>query len=89
MAHRTTCYDFGLAFANECGDLHRREDLVGQPLQVNNIGGRQFTPLTASNCSRVSEARAPPGLSITASGWWPSKCGALRVSIAATARCQS
>lgn len=42
MANRTAYHDFGLVFAKEWGELHARKDLLGQPLQANNLGERSF-----------------------------------------------
>jgi integrase len=45
MAHRTTYHDHGLLFAKEHGDLTNRADMIGLPLQANNLGHRQFARL--------------------------------------------
>ena len=37
MANRTTYRDFGLCFAKEYGDLTNRKDMIGLPLQANNL----------------------------------------------------
>ena len=37
--------DRGLVFAKEYGDQRNRADLIGQPLQANNLGERQFSRL--------------------------------------------
>jgi integrase len=42
MANRTGYHDFGLVFAKEWGELRARKDLLGQPLQANNLGERSF-----------------------------------------------
>jgi integrase len=42
LANRPTYHDFGLVFAKEFGELRTRKDLVGQPLQANNLGERSF-----------------------------------------------
>jgi integrase len=42
MRHRASYHDFDLVFAKEWGDLHKREDSLGRPLQKNNIGQREF-----------------------------------------------
>lgn len=34
--------DHGLIFAREWGDLHRGQDSLGAPLQMNNLGEREF-----------------------------------------------
>jgi integrase len=44
MRNRTTYHNFGLAFAKEWGELRTRKDLLGQPLQANNLA-RSFDPL--------------------------------------------
>ena len=44
MRNRTTYNNFGLAFAKEWGELRTRKDLLGQPLQANNLA-RSFDPL--------------------------------------------
>jgi integrase len=46
MKNRTTYHDFGLVFAKEWGDVRTRTDCLGQPLQANNLGERQFARLT-------------------------------------------
>ncbi|HEY2906887.1 MAG TPA: tyrosine-type recombinase/integrase [Vicinamibacterales bacterium] len=48
MANRTTYHDLGLVFAKEYGDLRNRVDLIGHPLQANNLGERQFSRLIAA-----------------------------------------
>jgi integrase len=45
MANRTTYADHGLVFAKEWGDVQRREDTLGHPLQANNLGQREFAKL--------------------------------------------
>jgi integrase len=45
MANRTTYHDFGLVFAKEYGELRTRKDLLGQPLQANNLGERSLDRL--------------------------------------------
>jgi integrase len=42
MANRSTYRDFDLVFAKEWSDLQRRGDLLGHPLQLNNLGQREF-----------------------------------------------
>jgi integrase len=42
LANRPTYHDFGLVFAKEFGELRTRKDLLGQPLQANNLGERSF-----------------------------------------------
>lgn len=54
MANRTVYHDFGLVFAKEWGELRSRKDCLGQPLQANNLGERQFDRLTrAANVRRI------------------------------------
>lgn len=45
MANRLAYHDHGLVFAKEFGDLRRRADKLGCPLQSNNIGERGFARL--------------------------------------------
>ena len=45
MANRTAYHDFGLVFAKEWTDVRRHGDTIGQPLQANNIGEREFARL--------------------------------------------
>jgi integrase len=45
MANRTTYKDHGLVFAKEWGDLRKREECLGQPLQMNNLGQREYAKL--------------------------------------------
>lgn len=55
MANRTTYHDLGLVFAKEYGDLRNRADLIGQPLQANNLGERQFARLIgAAKVKRIT-----------------------------------
>jgi integrase len=42
MQHRTRYQDFGLVFAKEHRHVRRGKDSLGQPLQLNNIGEREF-----------------------------------------------
>jgi integrase len=42
MRNRRQYHDLGLVFAKEWGDIHNRADSLGLPLQVNNIGSREF-----------------------------------------------
>ncbi len=46
MANRTTYHEHGLVFAKEFGELRSRKDLLGQPLQSNNLGERSFDRLS-------------------------------------------
>jgi integrase len=45
MANRTTYHDLGLTFAKEYADLTNRRELLGCPLQSNNLAERQFKRL--------------------------------------------
>ena len=45
MANRKTYIDQGLIFAKEWSDVRKRGDSLGHPLQVNNIGQREFNRL--------------------------------------------
>jgi integrase len=52
MANRTSYHDFGLVFAKEFGELRTRKDLLGQPLQANNLGEQPLDRLC-----KVAEVR--------------------------------
>jgi integrase len=45
LAHRTTYRDHGLVFAKEWSDLTTRPSAIGDPLQSNNIGQREYAQL--------------------------------------------
>ena len=45
MANRTTYADHGLVFAKEWSDVRKRGDCLGQPLQINNLGQREYARL--------------------------------------------
>jgi integrase len=45
MANRTTYKDHGLVFAKEWSDVRKRGEFLGQPLQMNNLGQREYTEL--------------------------------------------
>ena len=45
MKNRATYKDHGLVFAKEWGDVRRRGEYLGQPLQLNNIGQREYDRL--------------------------------------------
>jgi integrase len=45
LANREHYHDHGLVFAKEWGDLQRRHDTLGQPLQANNLGQREYARL--------------------------------------------
>jgi integrase len=48
MANRKKYHDLGLVFAKEWGDLRKREECLGHPLQANNIGQREYAKLIAA-----------------------------------------
>jgi integrase len=55
MANRSTYHDHGLTFAKEYGDLRRRVEHIGQPLQANNLGERSFARLCkAADVRRIT-----------------------------------
>jgi integrase len=55
MANRSTYSDLGLVFAKEYGDLRRRLDTLGHPLQSNNLGERSFARLcTAAKVRKIT-----------------------------------
>ena len=45
LANRTQYHDHGLVFAKEWGEMHRQTDRLGDPLQMNNLGQREFAKL--------------------------------------------
>jgi integrase len=45
MAHRTTYRDFGLVFTKEGHDLRQPTEQIGQPLQANNLGQREYASI--------------------------------------------
>lgn len=45
MANRKHYNDLGLIFAKDWAHMTRRNDVLGDPLQANNIGEREFNPL--------------------------------------------
>jgi integrase len=45
MANRTTYHDCGLVFAKEWTDVRKRGEYLGQPLQMNNLGQREYAKL--------------------------------------------
>ena len=49
MKNRKTYSDFGLVFAKEAGDLQTPRATLGQPLQLNNIGQREYARLIKSS----------------------------------------
>jgi integrase len=55
MANRRTYRDCGLVFAKEYGDLTNRTDMIGLPIQSNNLGERQFDRLIkAAQVKRIT-----------------------------------
>ena len=53
MKNRRQYHDHNLVFAKEWGELSRKHDVLGDPLQLNNIGQREFAKL-------IAEARVRP-----------------------------
>ena len=45
MANRTTYRDLDLVFAKEYADLQRQGEMLGYPLQMNNLGQREYAQL--------------------------------------------
>ena len=45
MANRTTYCDLGLVFAKEWADVGTRSETLGHPLQLNNLGQREYPKL--------------------------------------------
>jgi hypothetical protein len=45
MANRTRYRDHGLIFAKDRTDVTRQHDCLGDPLQANNLGQREFAKL--------------------------------------------
>jgi integrase len=45
MANRIAYRDLGLVFAKEWSDVRKRGDCLGQPLQMNNLGQREYAKL--------------------------------------------
>ena len=45
MANRATYRDLGLVFAKEWSDLQRSGEMLGYPLQINNLGQREYAKL--------------------------------------------
>lgn len=45
MANRTNYLELGLVFAKEWSDIRGRHDCLGQPLQANNLGQREYARL--------------------------------------------
>jgi integrase len=53
LANRTVYNDLGLMFAKEWHDALRRHDTLGDPLQTNNLGQREFARLIKASGVRV------------------------------------
>jgi integrase len=54
LRNRPHYHDHGLMFAKDWGDLQRGYDTLGDPLQVNNLGQREYAKLlTASGVRRI------------------------------------
>lgn len=45
MRNRTAYHDHGLVFAKEWPDVRKRGETLGQPLQLNNLGQREYAKL--------------------------------------------
>ncbi len=45
MANRKAYHDFGLVFAKEWNDVRRSREMIGEPLQANNLGQREYAGL--------------------------------------------
>jgi integrase len=45
LANRPSYHDFGLVFAKEWSDIGTRYDTLGQPLQANNLGQKEYARL--------------------------------------------
>ena len=45
MANRTSYADHGLVFAKEWSDVRKRGNCLGHPLQINNLGQREYARL--------------------------------------------
>jgi integrase len=45
LAHRTTYRDHGLVFAKQWSDLQTRPSAIGDPLQHNNLGQREYAQI--------------------------------------------
>ena len=52
LRNRQHYHDHGLMFAKEWSDLQRRYDTLGDPLQVNNLGQREFAKLLKASAVR-------------------------------------
>jgi integrase len=45
MANRKTYRDLDLVFAKEWSDVQQRDDCLGHPLQMNNLGQREYAQI--------------------------------------------
>ena len=45
MAHRSSYHDFGLVFAKDWSEVRRSTERIGQPLQMNNLGQREYAKI--------------------------------------------
>jgi integrase len=45
MANRSRYHDHELVFAKEWGELSKKHDVLGEPLQLNNLGQREYAKL--------------------------------------------
>jgi integrase len=45
MANRPTYRDLDLVFAKQWSDVRRRGDCLGHPLQINNLGQREYAQI--------------------------------------------
>ena len=52
MANRTVYRDYGLVFAKETSDVRRKRHLLGDPLQANNLGQREYATLITAAAVR-------------------------------------
>jgi integrase len=54
LKNRTRYADHGLVFAKEWNDMRKRTDTLGYPLQLNNLGQREYAALIkAANVRRI------------------------------------
>jgi len=53
MRHRREYHDHGLVFAKPWNEIGRSLSSAGEPLQINNLGEREFAPL-------IAKAEVPP-----------------------------
>jgi len=60
MANRTRYHDHELVFAKEWADLGKKHDVLGEPLQLNNLGQREYADLIKAAGVRPIKFH-PPG----------------------------